>query len=829
MSSNTDTTVENTAPEEAVTEALADDIRHHIDVTLGQVSHSESVHAAFKALCYTMRSRLFKQVVETRKNIVQSDAKRAHYLSLEFLMGRLLTNAVSNLDLEDEVAGALKELGYSLEEIIEEESDPGLGNGGLGRLAACFLDSCASLKLPVTGHGIRYRYGMFEQRIENGHQTEMPDMWLQRGLPWEMKRPERARRIRFHGHVEHIYDESGRVHVKLHNTEDVIAVPYDVPVPGYRNDHVNVLRLWSAKASEGFDLNAFNAGDYQFSVVAKNQAEEISMVLYPNDHTEAGKLLRLRQQYFLSSASLQDMIDAWVANHGEDFEAFAEGNCFQLNDTHPICAIPELMRLLMDEYGLAWDKAWSITRRSMAYTNHTLLPEALEQWPVKMFEYLLPRLMEIVREIDRRFRLELEMHFPANIDRIERLAIITRGDNPQVRMAHLGVVGSFSVNGVAALHTELLKSDLFSEFNELFPGRINNKTNGVTHRRWLLQCNPMLSGLISETIGDDWVLDTERLAALAPHAEDAAFRSRWYAARLANKQRLADLVNEKCGVSFDPSWLVDIQVKRIHEYKRQLLNVLHVIHLYDRIQRGDTEGMVPRFVLIGGKAAPGYWIAKLIIKLINNVAGTVNGNAEASKWLKAAFFPNYGVTAMEHICPAADLSEQISTAGKEASGTGNMKFMMNGSLTIGTMDGANIEIHEAVGEEHFFRFGLETPEVKELRKHYDPGSIVAADENLQRVIELLNSDHFSASEPGLFRPLIDAIMSPSDPWMTVADFGSYIETQQRVASYFADQDKWLRSSILNTAHSGRFSSDRTIREYADDIWKIKPLEQVTGE
>jgi len=806
------------------TESLAKDIRHHIDVTLGQVGRNESAHAAFKALCYTLRDRLFQDAIKTRQKVADAGVKRTHYLSLEFLMGRLLTNAVSNMHLETEVADAMRALGYRLEDIVEEETDPGLGNGGLGRLAACFLDSCASLKLPVTGHGIRYRYGMFEQNIENGYQTEMPDMWLQKGFPWEMKRPERARRIRFHGHVEHIYDDSGRVHVKLHNSEDVIAVPYDIPVPGYRNDHVNVLRLWSAKAPEGFDLNAFNAGDYQFSVVAKNQAEEISMVLYPNDSTEAGKLLRLRQQYFLSSASLQDVIEAWIAKHGENFDGFAEGNCFQLNDTHPICAIPELMRLLMDEYGLEWDKAWSITRRSMAYTNHTLLPEALEQWPVKMFEYLLPRVMEIVREIDRRFRLELEAHYPGNLDRIEHLAIIPRGDNSQIRMAHLGVVGSFSVNGVAELHSMLLRRELFSDFNQLYPNRINNKTNGVTHRRWLLQCNPSLSALITDTIGEGWVDDTTQLAQLAPYADDAAFRQRWFDARMGNKQQLAALVQKRCGVEFDPAWLVDIQVKRIHEYKRQLLNVLHIIHLYDRLLRGDTDGMTPRFVLIGGKAASGYWIAKLIIKLINNVAGTVNGNPIASKWLRVACFPNYGVSSMERICPAADLSEQISTAGKEASGTGNMKFMMNGALTIGTMDGANIEIHEAVGDEHFFRFGLDTPGVKQMREQYDPASIVTADADLSRVIELLGTDHFSASEPGLFRPLIDGIMSPTDPWMTVADFASYCEAQRKVSAYFLDQDSWLRSSILNSAHSGRFSSDRTIREYADDIWKIKPCD-----
>ena len=800
---------------------LAEDIRRHLNVSLGEAEADDSTpRALFKALGLTLRDQMIEPAVARRQADLAEGRKQVHYLSLEFLMGRLLTNAVDNLDLHEQLAGALRELGVSYEELAEQERDAGLGNGGLGRLAACFLDSCATLDLPVTGYGLRYDYGMFRQSIEDGYQVEYPDTWLRSGYPWEIKRPQQARRVPFFGHIEHEVDDEGRAHVRLVGTEDIMAVPYDIPVPGHGNDRVNLLRLWSAEASHALDLTAFNAGDHMASVTAKNQAEQITMVLYPADHTEAGKLLRLRQQYFHCSASLQDVLANWVDQHGEDFSRFAELNCFQLNDTHPICAIPELMRLLIDEHELEWDEAWEITRHAMAYTNHTLLPEALEQWPLSMFEYLLPRVTEIILEIDRRFSAELEEKWPGDSERLERMAIISRGDHPQVRMAYLGIVGGVSVNGVAALHSGLLTSHLFKDFHELWPTRFNNKTNGVTHRRWLSQSNHGLATLLHDTIGSDWLDDATELARLRDYAEDHGFQARWDAVKQANKQRLAELVAARCGVEFDPSFLFDVQVKRIHEYKRQLLNALHIIHLYDRIERGETEGMLPRCVLIGGKAAPSYALAKLIIRLINGIAGRVNADPAARDWLRVAFLPNYGVSAMEVICPGTDLSEQISTAGKEASGTGNMKFMMNGALTIGTMDGANIEIFEAVGEEHGFPFGLSTEEVAATRADYDPERYLDASPELQRVLARLGSDDFSGEESGIYQPLLDALLSPTDPWMTLVDFPAFVAAQQQVAEAYRDRERWLHSSILNTASSGRFSSDRTIRDYAREIWGL---------
>ncbi|MDX8402594.1 MAG: glycogen/starch/alpha-glucan phosphorylase, partial [Mariprofundaceae bacterium] len=599
---------------------------------------------------------------------------------------------------------------------------------------------------------------------------------------------------------------------------------FDIPIPGYRNGVVNTLRLWKAAATDEFDLGEFNAGSYPEAVAAKNEAEQITLVLYPNDASENGKELRLRQQYFLASASLKDVLRQWVARHGEDFSRFADFNCFQLNDTHPTVAVAELMRLLMDEHGLGWDEAWSITTRCMAYTNHTLLPEALERWSVALFGRLLPRVLDIIREINARFLAEVARRWPGDGERVRRMSIIEEGPEPQVRMAHLAIVGSFSVNGVAELHSNLLKRGLFADFHDLWLERFNNKTNGVTQRRWLAWCNPALSRLITETIGDGWITDLDQLRRLAPHAEDAAFRERWAACKRENKERLAAAVERECGVRFDPDSMFDIQVKRIHEYKRQLLNVLHVIHLYDRIKRGDTEGWTNRCVLIGGKAAPGYWMAKQIIKLVNNVAAVINADPDVGGRLKLVFFPNYRVSAMEVICPAADLSEQISTAGKEASGTGNMKFMMNGAVTIGTLDGANIEIREEVGEENFFLFGLTADEVERTRQAYDPNAIIAADEDLRRVMNLIESDHFSMFEPGLFAPIAAAIRNPADPWLVAADFRSYVDAQRRAAAAFREPDRWWRMSVLNTAASGRFSTDRTMRDYNREIWRLTPLE-----
>jgi starch phosphorylase len=592
---------------------------------------------------------------------------------------------------------------------------------------------------------------------------------------------------------------------------------------------VNTLRLWRAAATEEFDLGEFNAGLYPESVAAKNAAENITMVLYPNDISESGKELRLRQQYFLASASLQDVIARWIGTDGHEFSTFAEENCFQLNDTHPSCAVPELMRLLMDEHGLVWDQAWEITSRTMAYTNHTLLPEALEKWPVRLFRHMLPRLLEIIYEINARFLAEVARRWPGDIERQRRMSLIEEGPDPMVRMAYLAIVGSFSVNGVAALHSRLLTEGLFHDFYELWPEKFNNKTNGVTPRRWLAWCNPGLRALINENIGDGWTSDLSRLTELAPLARDAGFRARWREVKLENKKRLADLVEADTGVRFDPEALFDVQVKRIHEYKRQLLNILHVIHLYDRLKRGDTADWTPRCVLIGGKAAPGYVMAKTIIKLINNVAGVINADPAVGDRLKVVFLPNYRVSAMEIIAPGTDLSEQISTAGKEASGTGNMKFMMNGAVTMGTLDGANIEIREEVGEENFFLFGLTAEEVEETRRRYDPAACIEADEDFKRVIHLLTCGHFNQVEPGIFDPIIASITSPHDPWLTAADFTSYVAAQRRAADAFRDQEGWTRMSIHNTAASGRFSTDRTMQEYNSEIWRLEPVPALSVE
>jgi starch phosphorylase len=804
-------------------QSLALDIRRYFGTHLGRDRHCRSTHYPYQALALSLRDRLMERWKRTRYAYEEADARHAYYLSLEFLMGRSLNNALLNLGLGSAAQAALQRLGLDLEELLDTEHDAGLGNGGLGRLAACFLDSCATLSLPVMGYGIRYEYGMFRQHIDHCRQVEEPDHWLRDGNPWELERPEHTRRVRFRGHTERYRDADGREHVRWVDTHDVLAVAYDTPIPGFRNDTVNVLRLWRAAATDEFDLGEFNAGSYTESVAAKNAAENITMVLYPNDASENGKELRLRQQYFLASASLQDVLARWVHYHGHDFSQFADKNCFQLNDTHPSCAVPELMRLLMDEHGLEWNEAWAITSRTMAYTNHTLLPEALEKWPVRLFAALLPRLLEIIYEINARFLMEVARRWPGDGARMARMSLIEEGHEPQVRMAYLAIVGSFSVNGVAALHSELLRQGLFRDFHELWPDKFNNKTNGVTQRRWLAAANPALAGLIDATIGDAWVTHLDELRRLAPHAEDAAFRARWRAVKRANKQRLAELVRRDCGVEFDVDALFDVQVKRIHEYKRQLLNVLHVIHLYARIKHGDVADWTPRCVLIGGKAAPGYFMAKRIITLICRVAEMINGDADCAGRLRLAFLPDYRVSAMEVIAPGTDLSEQISTAGKEASGTGNMKFMMNGAITIGTLDGANIEIREEAGDDNFFLFGLTAEQVERRRAHYDPNAIIAADADLARVMALLESGMFNAFEPGLFDPIVHAIRSPHDPWLVAADFRAYIDAQQRAATAYRDAEGWARMSILNTAASGKFSTDRTMRDYNEDIWKLTPV------
>jgi len=800
--------------------AIAADIRRYFTSFLGRDKYCRSSFYPYQALVLALRDRLLERWRKTRYAYEEAQARHAYYLSLEFLMGRSLGNALLNLGLDDMTAEMMRQLGLDVEELIDNEPDAGLGNGGLGRLAACFLDSCATLQLPVMGYGIRYAYGMFRQKIEDGRQVEEPDHWLREGNPWELERPEHTRRIHYYGRTEYYKDQNGRQHARWVDSKDVLAVPYDTPIPGYRNATVNVLRLWSAAATDEFDLGEFNAGSYTESVAAKNAAENITMVLYPNDASENGKELRLKQQYFLASASLQDVLERWELHHGNDFTQFAEKNCFQLNDTHPSCAVPELMRLLMDEHGLEWDAAWAIVGRTMAYTNHTLLPEALEKWPVRLFALLLPRLMEIIYEINARFLVEVARRWPGDNTRLARMSLIEEGPAPQVRMAYLAIVGSFSVNGVAALHSDLLKHGLFRDFHELWPAKFNNKTNGVTQRRWLASANPGLARLIDESVGPGWVTQLDELRRLAPLAAAADFRARWQAVKRANKVRLAELVQHDCGVVFDPDALFDVQVKRIHEYKRQLLNVLHVIHLYARLKHGEEQNWTPRCVLIGGKAAPGYQMAKRIISLVCKLAEVINGDPIIDGRLKLAFLPNYRVSAMEIIAPGTDLSEQISTAGKEASGTGNMKFMMNGAVTIGTLDGANIEIREEVGDENFFLFGLTAEEVEQARAGYDPNALIAADPDLARVMQLLESGHFNRFEPGLFDPIAAAIRSLHDPWLVAADFRAFVDAQDRAAAAYRDRDRWTRMSILNTAMSGKFSTDRTMEEYNRDIWKL---------
>ena len=806
---------------------LANELRRHLVCTLGH--HNEGVNLEvdakyyYRAAAIAIRDQLSHRWNTTQKKFDESTDRKVHYLSLEFLLGRSLNNAIQNIGLDESMRLGLHEFGVELEELVEQEHDAGLGNGGLGRLAACFLDSCANLELPVVGYGIRYEFGMFHQHLENGHQVEAPDQWLLEGNPWEIERAEEARLIKFYGHTERYMGEGQVMRSRWVGTEDLLAIPCDMPIPGYRNDIVNTLRLWKSKATDVFNLDEFNAGSYPEAVAKKNDAEQISMVLYPNDSSENGKVLRLKQQYFLVSASLQDVLAKWIRQHGNDFTDFGKQNCFQLNDTHPATAVPELMRLLMDEHNFEWHEAWTITTESMAYTNHTLLPEALERWSIALFSNLLPRITEIIFEINERFLNDVAAKFPGDNDLLRRVSLVEEGDNPQIRMAYLSIVGAFSINGVAQLHTELLKKGLFSDFHRIWPEKFNNKTNGVTQRRWLSHCNPGLRDLLNETIGTRWEANLEEIEALVPFAEDPEFRKRWRAVKMANKQRLSDYVQANTGIRFNVDALFDVQVKRIHEYKRQLLNVLHVIHLYDRILRGETDNMVPRCVLIGGKAAPGYYLAKQIIKLISNVADVVNNEPKCQDLLKLVFFPNYRVSAMEIICPGTELSEQISTAGKEASGTGNMKFMMNGALTIGTLDGANIEIREKAGADNFFLFGLDAEQVVKTRAHYDPNSIIANDDEISRVMELLESGCFSENEPGIFNVLTAGLRNPQDQWLTIADLRDYINAQRKVMDTYVDQDAWDRMSILNSANSGWFSSDRTIQQYANEIWNVKPM------
>jgi len=812
-------------PQTMDAKGIRESFRRHLQYTLARDSSDGDTSYLFQALALTLRDRFVERLSTTSQAQTEQQSRTVGYISMEFLMGRTLNNAMLNLGIESDVREAMAEMGLNLDDIINEEQDAGLGNGGLGRLAACFLDSCATLRLPVIGYGIRYRYGMFHQRIDGGQQVEEPDHWLRTGHPWELRRQERSQRVQFGGHSERYHDYAGRLRYRWVDSEDVIAIPYDVPVPGYQNDHVNTLRLWRSAATDEFDLSEFNAGDYADALAAKNNAANITMVLYPNDSSENGKELRLRQQYFLASASLQDAIASYREQNGDDFSRFAQKFCFQLNDTHPSVAIPELMRLLIDVHGCDWDSAWEITGQTIAYTNHTLLPEALEKWSVPLFERLLPRLLDIIYQINAQFLSQVSCQWPGDVERQRRLSIIEEGPTQMVRMAHLAVCSSFSVNGVAALHTDLLKRGLLRDFYELTPDKFNNKTNGVTQRRWLASCNSGLAQLISEKIGTTWITDLDHLKELRQFSRDEEFTERWRQVRQKNKKALADIVKADTGISLNTDAIFDVQVKRIHEYKRQFLNCLHAIDRYQRIKSGDTEAMQPRCILIGGKAAPGYSLAKKTIKLINNVAEIINSDPDTQGLLQLVFLPDYRVSMMEAICPATDLSEQISTAGKEASGTGNMKFMMNGALTVGTLDGANIEIREAVGAENFYLFGLTTEEVAETRNNYRPRDLMNGDEGLRQTIQLITHNHFSRNEHGIFDELINGMLQSSDPWMTAADFRSLVEIQNAIDRDWIDVAHWTHMSILNTAASGQFSTDRTMREYNRDIWNVDPVNQ----
>ncbi|MBS3954657.1 MAG: glycogen/starch/alpha-glucan phosphorylase [Methylomicrobium sp.] len=799
------------------------DFKNYYGYRLGRDQACKSLHYAYEALSLAISDRIVDHWKKTYNAYKEEDCKRVSYLSMEFLIGRTLSNTMINLGITDVVLKAMYKLGLDLEELMEAEHDAGLGNGGLGRLATCFIDSCATLRLPVTGYGLRYEYGMFSQLIINGEQVEAPDRWLRDGNIWETERFEYRQIIKFGGRTHYFTDDQGVTRVSWIDTHDVLAIPFDTPVPGFRNGVVNTLRLWKAVANEEFDFQEFNGRDYAEIVVEKNRAENITMVLYPNDASENGKELRLKQQYLFASATLQDVIATWIGRHGNDFSEFVAKNCFQLNDSHPSIAVAEMMRLLIDIHGLSWDDAWNITRNTMAYTNHTLLPEALECWSVNLFKQLLPRLLEIIFEINARFLVDVSRRWPGDTERLIRMSLIKEGADQQVRMAYLAIVGSYSVNGVAKLHTSLLQKGLFRDFYEMWPDKFNSKTNGVTPRRWIASCNPGLADLITATIGDDWLTHLDRLKNLAPYADDSDFRQRWWQIKRHAKQCLIDYQKQQHDIELSLDALFDVQVKRIHEYKRQLLNVLHVIHLYDRIKRGDTENWTNRNVFIGGKAAPGYSIAKKTIKLINNVADVINNDPDVGDRLKLIFLSNFQVSAMEIICPGTDLSEQISTAGKEASGTGNMKFMMNGAVTIGTLDGANIEIRDEVGPENFFLFGMTVDQIETYRQDYDPVTVIDQDPDLSRVFDLVEGGHFNRFEQGIFDDLIASLKSKQDPWMSVADFRSYVDTQKRVETAFKDTEHWIRMSILNTAHSGKFSTDRTIAEYNQDIWKLTPI------
>ncbi len=805
---------------------LKQDIENYMKLLFRKPVEQATNQQLFQAVAYAVKDIVVDDWFDTHKQYEEKDVKTVYYLSMEFLMGRALGNIIINLKQDKVVREVLEEFGVDLDVIEDEEPDAALGNGGLGRLAACFLESLSTLGYPAYGCGIRYKYGMFMQKIENGFQIEAPDDWLKEGNPFEMKRPEYAMEVKFGGYVAVRKDENGRDRYVQENCQSVRAVPYDIPVVGYGNHIVNTLRIWDAEAMDTFNLDSFDKGDYQKAVEQQNLARTICEVLYPNDNHVAGKELRLKQQYFFVSASVQRAVAKYMEKH-DDIHGLPDKVCFQLNDTHPTVTVPELMRILLDEYFLEWDEAWDITTRTCAYTNHTIMSEALEKWPIDLFARLLPRIYQITEEIDRRFRNEIAEKYPGNFDKVKKMAIIYDG---QVKMAHLAIAAGFSVNGVARLHTEILKNQELKDFYEMMPEKFNNKTNGITQRRFLLHGNPLLASWVSNKIGQGWITDLSQISRLTPYADDERAQREFMDIKYQNKVRLAKYIKDHNGIDVDPNSIFDVQVKRLHEYKRQLLNILHVMYLYNQVKANPDMDMVPHTFIFGAKASAGYRRAKAIIKLINNVADVINNDASIHGKIKVVFIENYRVSNAEIIFAAADVSEQISTASKEASGTGNMKFMLNGAPTLGTMDGANVEIVEEVGEENAFIFGLSSQEVIDFEHNnqYDPRQIYNSDGEIKRVVDQLVDGTYSAGDPELFRELYSSLLDSNgyeraDQYFILKDFRSYAEAQKKVDEAYRDKEAWAKMAMLNVAKSGKFSSDRTIEEYAKEIWKLSKV------
>ena len=813
---------ENVFNKEKFIEDVKENVKNLYRKTLEEASQQE----IFQAVSYTVKDVIIDDWLATQKAFDKQDPKMVYYMSMEFLMGRALGNNMINLKMYKEVKEALEEIGLNLDEIEDQEPDPALGNGGLGRLAACFMESLATLGYAAYGCGIRYRYGMFKQKIKDGFQVEVPDNWLKNGYPFELRRPEYSYEVKFGGYVRAEVTEEGKTRFVQENYQSVLAVPYDMPIVGYGNHVVDTLMIWDAEPMECFELDSFDKGDYHKAVEQENLARNLVEVLYPNDNHIAGKELRLKQQYFFVSASVQRALARYKKHH-DDIHKLPEKVTFQLNDTHPTVAVAELMRILLDEEGLSWDEAWEITTKTCAYTNHTIMAEALEKWPIEIFSRLLPRIYQIVEEINRRFILQIQAEFPGDNGKVARMAIVYDG---QVKMAHLAIAAGYSVNGVAKLHTEILKNEQLHDFYELFPQKFNNKTNGITQRRFLMHGDPLLADWVSEHIGDDWITNLAHIEKMAIYAADKKAQQEFMNIKYQNKLRLAKYIKEHNGIEVNPRSIFDVQVKRLHEYKRQLLNILHVMYLYNELKEHPDRDFYPRTFIFGAKAAAGYKNAKLTIKLINNVADVINNDRSINGKIKVVFIEDYRVSIAEWIFAAADVSEQISTASKEASGTGNMKFMLNGALTLGTMDGANVEIVEEVGKENAFIFGMSSDEViaHERNRDYDPMQIFNTDQDIRKVLMQLINGFYSPNDPELFRDLYNSLLNTqctqfADTYFILKDFRSYAEAQKRVMEAYKDEEGWAKSAILNIAHAGKFSSDRTIQEYVDDIWHLDKI------